>query len=494
MEEEEEEEGRNLTFNSGFISNQPFFPWHDDVLGNPMGFQQSTQTLIQPVDGTTRKTKRDDGFIYQADNSSDDDLTYVPQQRQKSVAKQRGRPVLASEQRKKRAKLPTVREEISNLREIVTIKINNESQERDHIADNLQRLANMSVQLDPASYIQHLNQTIINQQIIIQNMQIDSFNAHTRYKQEECDLLSKYREEIEHLQETNRKLRENCLYKKKEEEEEEEEGFFSEKERGKSRTHMKNTLLSIKLEKNTIPPPINIYDWSELKKHDQKCYEIYGFTVTQIEQLVDILEQPDYRKSNSGRKSTTTKELNLLIILNFMRFYRTLLVMHDNFKLGKTTLLTILNSFIENAPIFFRSSYNVSGEKNGEVVLATHFIKICKPQDQVQSLIYYRKEDGLYGIYAHYVINKQSKRAISVFLSPERNPPVTWSQTYRISYDDNLVSEYMERMLNKFAITHSQFRGAISDLPNIMSLLLTLTNYDIQFKNIVVPRETCNLT
>ena len=76
------------------------------------------------------------------------------------------------------------------------------------IINGLQQLTTMSVPMDPALYIQQLNNTIVQQQATIQQMHAENFNLSMKYRQDECDLLAKYREEIESLRDVNRKARE----------------------------------------------------------------------------------------------------------------------------------------------------------------------------------------------------------------------------------------------------------------------------------------------
>ena len=458
---------------------------------------------------------RSDGFVYFDENSDLDIQNVQNVQKRKSVAptkpatpqiklkgQGKGRPRLTQGEKEERKKPPTQREEISAMKNMLELNLLTQGNTQFQIINGLQQLTTMSVPMDPALYIQQLNNTIVQQQATIQQMHAENFNLSMKYRQDECDLLAKYREEIESLRDVNRKAREKeeellekikVLTAAKVEEHPVYEQLPLPPPRKQqllppSKTidrYKKERLLGhiIKEEANTNEEG-ELYKWDTLKENNEKCVEIYGFSVQQIDTLVSIIKDL-YKpvKSTRGAKKISDEWSQLLITLHYERYYQSLSHISEKFKHSKTNLYDIINTYTRQiGPILFKYTQDDRSVDDVDTVdryyYQKHFIPINKLLDTQKALSYYDKERKSYGMYLHYIVDKHSGKASMYQVSTSATHAMSnmcGTETSNCSYND--------RMIAKFMIMIIRFRGNLEDIECMCQLTLALCNYDVDCGN-----------
>jgi hypothetical protein len=378
---------------------------------------------------------------------------------------------LAQHEKEGRKNLPTQKEAINTMKDMLELNLMIQDNDRVQIVNELQQLTNITVPMNSAFYIQQLNNTIINQQETIQKMHTENFNLVMKYRQDECDLIIKYREEIEVLRGVNNRMRE------KEAELLENIRAMTSPPLTKEKQKKERLVKIVKEEKEC-------YKWELLKNNNEKCVEIYGFSVQQIDTLVSVINDLyNPPKSTRGAKQTTDNWTRLLVVLYYQRYYQSLVYMCDKFDQSKTRLYDTINTYTNQiGPILFNYTLDEKGvDEQHDYHYMRHFIPTNKPIDTQKAATYYNKEKKSHGMYLHYIVDKNSGKATKYQVSIDTSH--TMDEVAGVHTSQDCVCNYNERMIAKFMIMIIRFRGLLEDIEYMCQLTLALCNYDIDCGN-----------
>lgn len=350
----------------------------------------------------------------------------------------------------------------------------------------------------------HLNQTVINQQNLITNMNQYIMNTATQFRIEMSESDLRYRDEKDVLQHRIYSLMDEiAVYKERE------------LVHSVTRVSMDNalprlTLVSQKRTTTTTKVKLegggddgslmhdkSLYTWQCVSTRSTKCLEIYGFTADQLQEIytrflsiprpLDIVVS----KRGGGCKPVHPQSTVFLATVHFFVHYMTFKSMSVRFGVSTSFLQPATNKLIlDTARPLFDLSIKYEASSVPSFCYNVHFILVNRPADSNVAKQYFNTELKAHGLFVHCIHDRSDGRVISFYTSNDKSVDLQWIHAYLPNYSINIeiipsspVTTYITRMTSKFFITNTKFRGFLPDLPNIVMFLLALVNLDLSCGN-----------